>query len=104
MNEEKLMVSLLMKKYFEEGQDIKSTLADAFSKVDKMDLIIEESDNFFQKVCNIQTKLIILTNIMLSKKTLDNKKDYEYIIEKFEDIIKEFKSYYEEEMKNGSNK
>lgn len=104
MNEEKFMVSLLMKKYFEGEQDIKSTLEDSFSKVDKMDLIIEESDSFFQRLCNIQTKLIILTNIMLSKKTLDNKNDYEYIIEKFEDVTKELRGCYEEEMKNGSNK
>lgn len=104
MNEEKLMVSLLMKKYFEGEQDIKEALEESFSKVDKMDLIIEESDTFFQKLCNIQTKLIVLTNLILSRETLDNKNDYEYIIEKFEDLTKELKSCYEEEMKNGSNK
>lgn len=50
MNEEKLMVSLLMKKYFEGEQDIKEALEESFSKVDKMDLIIEESDTFFSKI------------------------------------------------------
>lgn len=100
MNEEKLMVSLLMKKYFRGEQDIKEALEESFSKVDEMDAFTDETDKFFSRICNLQTKLIILSNIMLSQKTLDNKNDYKYIIKKLEEVTKKLKKCYEEEMGN----
>lgn len=100
MNEEKLMVSLLMKDYFVGERNIQEVLKESFSKVDKMDEIIDENDIFFKKICNIQAKLAILKDTMLSKKIMENREDYEYIIKSFEEVINDLKRVYEEEVNN----
>lgn len=99
MNEEKLMVSLLMKCYFKGEKNIEEALEESFFEVDKMDEFIDENDIFFKNICNIQAKIVILENTILCKKIMENREDYKYIIEKFEEIIEELKKYYEEEVK-----
>lgn len=100
MNEEKLMVSLLMKDYFVGERNIQEVLKESFSQVDKMNEFIDEKDMFFEKICNIQVKLAILKETMLSKKIMENREDYKYIIKSFEEVTNDLKRVYEEEVNN----
>lgn len=100
MDEKELMVALLMKCYFKGEKNIEKALEESFSEVDKMDEFIDENDIFFKNMCNIQAKIIILENTILSGKILKNRKDYKYIIRKLEEVTEELKKCYEEEIEN----